>query len=74
MFDDLKTIFNSNNNSNNNESTSNHKSESKNENENENENEKDEYYNEMRQLNNRFETIDQTKSLEEQIELIKKRG
>ena len=73
LFDDLKTIFNSNNNSNNNESTSNHKSESKNENENENENEKDEYYNEMRQLNNRFETIDQTKSLEEQIELIKKK-
>ena len=59
LFDDLKTVFNNNNNSNNNESTSNHKNESKNENENENENEKDEYYYEMRQLNNWFETIDQ---------------
>ena len=28
----------------------------------------------MRQLNNWFETIDQTKSLEEQIELLKERG
>ena len=28
----------------------------------------------MRQLNNWFETIDQTKSLKEQIELLKERG
>ena len=67
LFDDLKTIFN-NNNSNNNESDSNNK------NDNENENENDEYYYEIEQLNNWFETIDQTKSLEKQIELLKERG
>ena len=39
-----------------------------------NENEKDEYYYKIGQLNNWFETIDQTKSLEEQIELLKERG
>ena len=72
LFDDLKTIFNNNKNSNNNESDSNNKNENKNENE--NENEKDEYYCEIRQLNNWFETIDQTKSLEEQIELLKEGG
>ena len=32
------------------------------------------YYYEIRQLNNWFETIDQTKSLEEQIELLKEKG
>ena len=69
LSDDLKTIFNNSknsNNSNNNESDSNNKNKSKNENknenknvnENENENEKDEYYYEIRQLNNWFETID----------------
>ena len=35
---------------------------------------KDKHYCEIRQLNNWFETIDQTKSLEEQIELLKERG
>ena len=35
---------------------------------------KDKYYYEIRQLNNWFETIDQTKSLEEQIELLKEKG
>ena len=40
----------------------------KNVNENENENEKDEYYYEIRQLNDWFKTTDQTKLLEEQIE------
>ena len=76
MFDDLKTIFNNNNNGNNNESDSNNKNESKNKNvnENENENEKDEYYYKIGQLNNWFETIDQTKSLEEQLKLLKERG
>ena len=64
LFDDLKTIFNNNNNSNNNESDSNNK----------NENENDEYYYEIRQLNDWFKTIDQIKSLEEQIELLKERG
>ena len=74
------------NNINNNESDSNNKNESKNENknenknvnnnvnENENENENkndDEQCYEIRQLNNWFETIDQTKSLEEQIEILK---
>ena len=86
LFDDLKTIFNNNNNSNNNESDSNNNNENENknvnenvnenehENESDNENEKDECYYEIRQLNNWFKTIDQTKSLEEQIELLKKRG
>ena len=70
LFDDLKAIFNNNNNSNNNESDSINKNESKNE----NENEKDEYYYEIRQLNNWFETMDQTKSLEKQLKLLKERG
>ena len=35
---------------------------------------KDKYYYEIRQLNNCFETIDQTKSLEDQIKLLKERG
>ena len=64
LFDDLKTIFNNNNNSNNNESDSNNK----NENENENENEQ---CHEKKQLNDWFKTTDQTKSLEEQIEILK---
>ena len=67
LFDDLKTIFNSNNNSNNNKSDSNNKNESKHENENKNENEnKDEkddgkYY--LEQINNCFEKVDKTKIL-----------
>ena len=68
LFDDSKTIFNDNNN----ESDSNNKNE--NENVNENEIENDEYYYEIRQLNNWFKTTDQTKSLQEQIELLKERG
>ena len=67
LFDNLKTIFNNNNNN-----ESNSENESKNERENENEN--DEYYYEIKQLNNWFKTIDQKKSLEEQIELLKERG
>ena len=34
----------------------------------------DEYYYEIRQLNNWFETIDQAKPLEEQLKLLKERG
>ena len=41
---------------------------------NESDNKKVEYYYEMRQLNNWFKTIDQTKSLEDQIELLKEKG
>ena len=48
--------------------------EDENENESEYKNENDEYYYEIKQLNNWFKTIDQTKSLEEQIELLKERG
>ena len=66
MFDDLKTIFNNNNNSNNNESDSNNKNENVNENEND-----DEQCYEIKQLNDWFKTTDQTKSLEEQIEILK---
>ena len=59
MFDNLlKTIFNETVN----ESNSNTKNESESDNESENEGEKDKYYYEIRQLNNWFETIDQTKS------------
>ena len=75
LFDDLlKTIFNKTVN----ESNSNTKNESESDNESDyksdNENEKDKYYYEIGQLNNWFETIDETKSLEEQIELLKERG
>ena len=74
LFDDLKTIFNDTVN----ESNSNTKNESKSDNksdyESENEGEKYKYYYEIRQSSNWFETIDQTKSLEEQIELLKEKG
>ena len=50
------------------------KNEDENENESEYKNENDEYYYEIKQLNNWFKTIDQKKSLEEQIELLKERG
>ena len=79
LFDDLiKTIFNENVNKNENKNESENKNENEseyeNENEGENEGKKDKYYYEIRQLNNWFETIDQTKSLEEQIELLKEKG
>ena len=79
MLDDLvEAISNNSNNNNNNNNESNSKNvnenESEYESEGENENEKEIYYYEMRQLNNWFETIDQTKPLEEQIELLKERG
>ena len=49
------------------------KNEGENESENERENIKDEYYYKIKQLHDWFKTIDQTKSLEEQIELLKER-
>ena len=87
LFDDLKTIFNVskneiesvdvNENKNESENVSENESENDIENEsddkNEKEKEKEKYYYEIIQLNNWFETIHQTKSLEEQIELLKKR-
>ena len=87
MFDDLlKTFFNetvnkSNSNTKNktvNESNSSTKNESESDNksdyESDNEGKKDKYYYEIRQLNKWFKTIDQTKSLEDQMELLKERG
>ena len=80
MFDDLKTIFNKNNN-NNNESDSENESENENVNENENENENknvnenendDEQYYQILQINNNFKKINQTKSFEDQIDILKK--
>ena len=89
LFDDLVEAISNNNNNNNNNSNNNNESNSKNVNENEseneseyeseyeseseNENEKDDYYYEIRQLNNWFETIGQTKSLEEQLKSLKER-
>ena len=77
MFGDLKTIFNNNIN----ESDSNNKNESKNENENgtvnmnenenENENNSDDEQYEIKQINNDFEKIDETKSFKDQIEILK---
>ena len=79
LFDDLlKTIFNEtvteSNSSTKNESKNDYESDYESDNESDNEGEKDKYYYEIRQLNNWFETIDQTKSLEDQIELLKERG
>ena len=78
FFDDLKTIFNETVNESNsntkNESENVNESDYKSDNESDNEGKEDKHYFEIRQLNNWFETIDQTKSLEEQIELLKERG
>ena len=79
LFDDLsKTVFNETLNESNsntkNESESDNKSDYESDNESGNEGKKDKYYCGIRQLNNWFETIDQTKSLEKQIELLKERG
>ena len=76
LLDDLlKTIFNETVNESNsntkNESESDNESDYESDNESDNEGKKDKYYYEIRQLNNWFETIDQNKSLEEQIELLK---
>ena len=79
MFDDLlKTIFhktvNESNSNTKNKSESDNKSDYKSDNESDNEGEKDKYYYEIKQLNDWFKTIDQLKSLEEQIELLKEKG
>ena len=80
MFDDLKTVFNSNNNSNvkesdsnnnsnNNESDSNNKNENVNKNENKDEKDDKQYY--LEQINDYFEKVDQTKSFKDQINILK---
>ena len=80
LFDELKTIFNSNNNnnSNNNESDSENENVNKDENENENRNENEsenesdgEQYYEIEQINNNFKKIDETKSFKDQIDILK---
>ena len=76
LFNDLlKTIFNETvneiNSSTKNESKSDNKSHYESDNESDNLTNKDDNYYEIRQLNNCFKTIDQTKSLEEQIEILK---
>ena len=79
LFNALKTIFNVSENESENvsenvsENESENVSENVNENENENVNENENGY-EIKQLNDWFKTIDQTKSLEEQIEISKERG
>ena len=72
-FDDLiKRIFN--NNSNNNSNNNNNENENENDNESENENKNEKYCDcKIKQLNNWFKTIDETKSFEEQIEILKTR-
>ena len=57
-----------------NEKENENESENESEYESDNQNKKEKYYYEIRQLNNWFETIDQTKSLEEQLKLLKERG
>ena len=77
LFDDLKTIFNNNNNNNNKSNSNVNENESKNENENEIENESEyesENENEKKWILLWNKTIDQTKSLEEQIELLRESG
>ena len=78
LFDNfVKTVFNetvneSNSSNTENESKSDNESDYESHNESKNEGEKDKYYYKIRQLNNWFEIIDQTKSLEDQIKLLKK--
>ena len=80
LFDDLKTIFNVSKNEiesvdvNENKNESENDIENESDDKNEKEKEKEKYYYEIIQLNNWFETIHQTKSLEEQIELLKEKG
>ena len=66
LFDDsLKTIFNKTVNESNSNTKNESESDNESDNESENEGEKDKYYYEIRQFNDWFEKIDQTKSLEE---------
>ena len=82
MFGDLvEAILNNNNDKdlsenvseNESKNVSENKSENVNENESENENDDDDEFYELKQLNKYFKTIDQTKWLEKQIELLKER-
>ena len=69
----VKVIFNNNNINNNNNNDNNvslNKDENDNENDNESANDDDDYYI-IKQLNNYFKTIDETKSFKEQIETLK---
>ena len=73
FFDNLLDIIlteNNNNNSNNNSNNSNN-NQNENESENENESQNEKNY-EIKQINNYFEMIDETKSFEEQINILKK--
>ena len=87
MFDDLlEAISNNNNNNNNNNINNNNESDSKSGNKNKNENESEsesenesenkneshdlEYY-EMKQIDNSFEKIDETKSFQDQVDILK---
>ena len=80
MFDDLNAIFNVNENENENENKNEsvnereNENESVNENDNENENKSKsddgQYY--LKQINNNFKKIDETKSFEDQINILKK--
>ena len=74
MFDNLKTIFNVNENENGSENGSVSENESVNENDNENENKNKsddgQYY--LEQINNNFKEINETKSFEDQINILKK--
>ena len=79
MFDDLNAIFNVNENENENENKNEsvnereNENESVNENDNENENKSKsddgQYY--LKQINNNFKKIDETKSFEDQIDILK---
>ena len=79
LFDDLLTILNnsnnknnnSNNNSNNNESDSENKNENESENESEKESENDDDDYDIKQINDSFKMINETKSFEEQINLLR---
>ena len=74
MFDDLKTTFNVNVNESEsvNVNENENENESVNENENENENKSDDgqYY--LEKINNNFKEINETKSFEDQINILKK--
>ena len=63
-----------NNDNNNNTNNNNDDDVSESESENENENDKDDDYYIIKQLNNYFKTIDETKSFKEQIETLKTKG
>ena len=76
LFDDLKTICNNNNNNNNkalSENVSENRCENISENESKNKNDGDDKFYEIKELNKYFKTIEPTKSLAEQIKLLKER-